>query len=61
LRHENGQRIFENRIPGKTPGLKREEVTGEWKRLRKKQLHDSYSSPNIIRVTKAIKLDELDV
>jgi hypothetical protein len=31
-------------------GPKRDEVTGEWRRLHNKELHALYSSPNIIRV-----------
>jgi hypothetical protein len=50
LRHEHGQKISENRIAGKTPGLKRDEVTGDGRRLNNEDLHDSYCSPNIIRV-----------
>jgi hypothetical protein len=33
-------------------GPKRDEVTGEWRRLHNKELYDLYSSPNIIRVIK---------
>jgi hypothetical protein len=32
-------------------GPKREEVTGEWRRLHKKELNDLYLLPNIIRVS----------
>ena len=34
-------------------GPKRDEVTGEWRRLHKKELYDLYFSPNIIRVVKS--------
>jgi hypothetical protein len=37
-------------------GPKRDEVTGECNRLRNKQLNDLYSSPNIIRVIKSIRM-----
>ena len=37
-------------------GLKRDEVTGEWRRLRKKELYAVYSSPNISRVIKSRRL-----
>jgi hypothetical protein len=33
-------------------GPKRDEVTGEWRKLHNEELHDLYSSPNIIRVVK---------
>ena len=32
---------------------KRDEVTGEWRKLHNKELNDRYSSPNIIRVIKS--------
>jgi hypothetical protein len=35
---------------------KREDVTGEWRRLHKEELYDFFSSPNIIRVTKSIRV-----
>jgi hypothetical protein len=37
-------------------GPKRDEVTGEWRRLHNKELYALYSSPNIIRVTKLRRL-----
>jgi hypothetical protein len=37
-------------------GSKRDEVTGEWRRLHNKELHALYSSPNIIRVIKSRRL-----
>jgi hypothetical protein len=43
--------LFENSAFRRTFGLNRDEVTGEWKKLHKKQLHDLYSSPTIVRVT----------
>jgi len=33
-------------------GPRRDEVTGEWMRLRNEELNDLYSSPNIVRVIK---------
>jgi hypothetical protein len=33
-------------------GPKRDEVTGEWIKLHNEELHDLYSSPNIVRVIK---------
>jgi hypothetical protein len=37
-------------------GPKRDEVTGEWGRLRNKELYSMYSLPNIIQVIKSRKL-----
>ena len=34
-------------------GPKRNEVTGEWRRLHKEELYAAYFSPNIIRVIKS--------
>jgi len=34
-------------------GPRRDEVTGEWRRLHNKELNDMYSSPNIVRVIKS--------
>jgi len=33
-------------------GPKRDEVTGDWRRLHNKELNDVYSSPNIIQIIK---------
>jgi hypothetical protein len=38
-------------------GLKRDEVTGEWRRLRNEELNDLYSSPKITQAIKSRKLD----
>jgi hypothetical protein len=37
-------------------GPKRDEVTGEWRKLRNKELHDLYSSPSIIRIIKSRRI-----
>jgi hypothetical protein len=37
-------------------GLKRDEVTGEWRRLHNEELNDLYSSPNIMRVIKSRRM-----
>jgi hypothetical protein len=37
-------------------GCKRDEVTGEWRKLHNEELHDLYSSPNIVRVIKSIRM-----
>ena len=48
LSEEHRLRVFENRVLRQTFGPKRDEVTGEWKRL-----NDRYSPTNIIRVIKS--------
>jgi hypothetical protein len=42
-------RVFENRVL-RVFGPKRDEVTGEWKKLHNEELNDLYSLPNIVRV-----------
>jgi hypothetical protein len=49
-------RVFENKVLRRIFGPKRDEVTGEWRRLHNKELYAPYSSPNIIRVTKSRRL-----
>ena len=53
LREERRLRVFENKVLRRIFGLKRDEVTGEWRRLHKEELYALYSSPNIIRVIKS--------
>jgi hypothetical protein len=45
-------RRFENRVLRRIFGPKREEITGYWRKLRNEELHNLYSSPNIIRMMK---------
>jgi len=45
--------VFENRVLRRIFGSKRDEVTGEWRKLNNEELNDQYSSPNIIRVIKS--------
>jgi hypothetical protein len=52
LRKEHRLRVFENRILRRIFGPKRDEVTGEWRKLHSEKLRDLYSSPNIIRMMK---------
>jgi hypothetical protein len=35
---------------------KRDEVTGEWRKLHTEELHDLYSSPSVIRIIKARRM-----
>ena len=45
--------MFDNRMPRRTFGSKRDEVTGEWRKLHNEELNGLHSSPNIIRVIKS--------
>jgi hypothetical protein len=44
--------VFENRVLRRIFGPKRDEVTGEWRKLHNKELYDLYSSPSIITIIK---------
>jgi hypothetical protein len=48
--------VLENRVLRRIFGPKREEVTGEWKKLNNEELHDLYSSPNIVRVIQSRRM-----
>jgi hypothetical protein len=52
LREECRLKVFENRVLGRIFRRKRDEVTGVWRKLHNEELHDLYSSPNIVRVKK---------
>jgi len=53
LPEERKLRMFENMVLRGIFGTRREEVTGEWRRLHNEKLSDLYSSPNIVRVMKS--------
>jgi hypothetical protein len=48
--------VFENRVLRRVFGPKRDEATGDWRRLHNEELNELYSSPNIIRVIKSRRL-----
>jgi hypothetical protein len=48
--------VFENRAQRRIFGLKRDEVTGEWRRLYNEEFYDLHSSPNIIWVIKSRRM-----
>jgi hypothetical protein len=56
LREEHRSRVFENRMLRRIFGPKRDEVTGQWRRLYNEELNELYSSPNIIRVIKSRRM-----
>ena len=56
LREERKLRVFENMVRRRIFGPRRDEVTGEWRRLHNQELNDLYSSPNIVRVIKSRRM-----
>ena len=56
LRGERKLRVFKNMALRRIFGLRRDEVTGEWRRLHNEELNDLYSSPNIVRVIKSRRM-----
>ena len=52
LKEERRLRVFENMVLRRVFGPKRDEVTGEWKKLHKEELSYLYSLPNVVRVVK---------
>jgi hypothetical protein len=56
VRKEHRLRVFENRVLRRIFGQKRDEVTGEWRKLHYEELHDLYFSPSIIRIMKARRM-----
>jgi hypothetical protein len=49
-------RVFENGVLRRIFGSKRDEVTGEWRKLHNEELNDLYSSPTIIRAIKSRRM-----
>jgi hypothetical protein len=49
-------RVFEKKVLRKKFGPKLDEVMGGWRKLHNEDLHDSYSSPCIIRITKSKRM-----
>jgi hypothetical protein len=56
LRAERRLRVFENRVLRRVFGPKRDEMTGEWRKLHNEELNDLYSLPNIVRVVKSRRM-----
>jgi hypothetical protein len=48
--------VFENRVLRRIFGSKRDEVTGEWRKLHNEELRDLYSSQSIIRIIKSRRM-----
>ena len=56
MREERKLRVFENMVLRRIFGPRRDEVTGEWRRLHNEELNDLYSSSNIVRVIKSRRM-----
>jgi hypothetical protein len=56
LRQEHRLRVFENRVLRRIFGPKTDEVTGECRKLHNEELHNLYSSPDIIRQVKSRRM-----
>jgi hypothetical protein len=48
--------VFENSVLRRIFGPKRDELTGEWRKLHNEELHDLYSSPSIIRIIESRRM-----
>jgi hypothetical protein len=48
--------VFENKVLRRIFGPKRDDVTGEWRKLHNEELHDLYCSPSIIRIIKSRRM-----
>jgi hypothetical protein len=56
LREGRRLRVFKNRVLRKVFGRKRDEMTGERRKLHNEELNDLYSLPNIVRVVKSRRI-----
>jgi hypothetical protein len=56
LREERRLMVFENRVLRGVLWPKRDEVTGEWRKIHNEELNDLYSLPNIVRVVKSRRM-----
>jgi hypothetical protein len=56
LRKERRPRVFEKMVLRRIFGPKRDEVTGEWRKLHYEELKNLYISPNIVRVIKSRRM-----
>jgi hypothetical protein len=56
LREEHRLRVFENRVLRRIFGPKRDEVTGDWRKLHNEELRDLYYSPSTITIIKSRRM-----
>jgi len=56
LKEESWLRVFENRVLRRIFGPRKDEVTGERRKLHNEEFNDTYCSPNIFRVIKSRRI-----
>jgi hypothetical protein len=56
LGEERRLRVFENKVLRRVFGPKKDEVTGEWRKLHNEEPNDLYFLPNIVRVVKSRRM-----
>jgi hypothetical protein len=56
LKEERRLRVFENRVLRRVFGPKRDEATGEWRKLHNEELSDLYTLSSIVRVVKSTRI-----
>jgi uncharacterized membrane protein len=54
--YQHRLRVFESRVLRRIFGPKRDEMTGEWRKMHNEELHNLYSSPDIIRQVKSRRM-----
>jgi hypothetical protein len=59
LREEHRLRVFENRVPRRIFGPKKNEVTGEWRKLHNEELNDLYLLNYLLTPLSRILLEKL--